>query len=148
MTAPVTLAAVEDVVHFEKGMTWTFGGGECVADPYCPAGTAYIVAVDRYLGTFTVSSEDPRSSTVTYMNSRDYEALRRQLAAKLPKVAGNLTPLQVGIAVTCTLAGLGWIIARRSALAGQQDSESWAKAVADWIVRLVRGLFGWDEEQA
>lgn len=52
------------------------------------------------------------------------------------------TALECGIAATVAIGGLGWLIARRNALAGTEEAEAgWIQAAAEWLVQLVRGLF-------
>jgi len=133
----VVLADAGDLVNFEKGATLSFPLEGVERDPFCPRGVAYVSHVDRVRGVITAVIGDYEH---ILMNPRDYEALSKAVAKASFDSAGELSPLQVGIAASVTLAGLGWLIARRNALADEHDPESWAAAVVEWIVALVRGL--------
>lgn len=110
-----------------------------------------------------------------FLNTKDYEALQRELDRGFDQLRESMSrtlygngdivhfetgmvitasasgpariPTTVAIAATVTLAGLGWIIRRRNALAGEaeQDSESWAAEVVAWVMALVRGLLGMND---
>lgn len=131
----VTLANIDDVVHFEKGMTLTIPFGETTRR----VGKAVVTEIRRTTGTFTISHfadclkelyPEDAVRAITYDGNPLFDVLPR------------VTPLECGIAAAVALGGLGWIIARRNALAGTEEvSESWIRAACEWLAALVRGMF-------
>lgn len=67
-----------------------------------------------------------------------------QISTKRPGLNGRISlgpPPAVGMAAAVTLAGLGFIIARRNAVAEAEGiSRPWLAAVAEWLRDVVRGL--------
>lgn len=50
------------------------------------------------------------------------------------------SPLEIGIAATAAVAGLGWMIHRRNIVANDPN-ESLVKAFTEWCLALLNGLF-------
>ncbi len=59
---------------------------------------------------------------------------------QLQAAIAQASPLEIGIAATAAVAGLGWMIHRRNLIAND-PSESLVKAFTEWCLALLNGLF-------
>ena len=104
--------------------------------------TMYSTGLDRLFKSMLETHWDELAPTTVVVPASQAEHWRRLMFESISEIAPHATPLQLATTTSMALAGLGFLIARRNALADQQDSESWARWVVQWLVALVRGLLG------